>query len=911
MPNDDSTGVTTDAPAGRPRSLGRSVALLLAIASHAVTLPVVRAQDENPQRVRDLNELYQAALIADPAVRAERYGTDIDERLRQAGITPTGSFRASGQGLPVNPQSAGRSFIEIAREQDAQEAARLAEQEAVAGAENGDTISLAAFTEPVELTLLLSIAAETLGLNMTVDESLQGTVKFNAPIEVAQDEFLPLLDALLQPRGFTITQDDTGWYTVRRSQDIPLVTANDHTTRIIRTLNVKPSVIDPILSQQLNDPSVRKTPLDELGVLIVTGPKRSLDVAETFLSELIEERGRLRFERIALLHVSAPVARDRAIQLLSGAQGVGAGVRRPGQQNGVQPANAAAAIQGVSGGSLSNLAERLRIDPGDNALFFLGLPEELDEVTEVIDLIDTPSALEPRRYRTGSATANIAQIAEAQGLGSTLQLQSTQPGAAGIGGGRNQPGVQNSNPAAQTAVGSGGSTMITDAFRGYIVYYGTPAQHERFAALVDEFEVADEVVTIRSYRLLHATAEDVATVLNGLINQQTPSGDGTNAFLPQGQLGGNQVSNDAVLNQFDADLGEDDIGAAFVAENTFVIADDANNQLFVKAPQRQQREFERLIQRIDLRRPQVFIEARIVTVNVTDDLDYSVEGTLFEVLGSNFSVGQTTGGIGGAFGAATAIGPTSGFTGVVLNPQQVPVLLNAVRTNSRSRAIASPSILVDDNEEAAVSTVRIEPTLEQSQGQATTAVSVGEPVEAGTSFTLTPQISEGGYIRLNYSINQSEFIGEGTDVLPPPQISNDINSGSVTIPSGSTVIIGGLTVESDARTIIRIPILGDIPILGQLFGSTNKNNTRTRLYVFLTPRILAEPTIEDYRLLTAPALSEVDLPDNEPRLEPLTIPIRVPDTLKNVAIEDLLSEQQRKEYGLADDALRGPRASAR
>ncbi|MDI1290785.1 MAG: hypothetical protein PSX37_12655, partial [bacterium] len=173
-----------------------------------------------------------------------------------------------------------------------------------------------------------------------------------------------------------------------------------------------------------------------------------------------------------------------------------------------------------------------------------------------------------------------------------------------------------------------------------------------------------------------------------------------------------------------------------------------------------------------------------------------------------------------------------------------------------------------------------------------------EYVDAETNLTVTPKISEGGYLRLAYEITLSSFTGEGQTVsgtvLPPPRRENVIQSDSITIPHDGTVVVGGLVVDSDSITIAKVPLLGDIPIIGHLFRSTNKGSRKTVLYVFLTPRILRDPEFDDLRLLTAgPAHRskiDTDIPEMEPTsmeiLGPAGTPTAVPSLAPKPVKED-------------------------
>ena len=94
---------------------------------------------------------------------------------------------------------------------------------------------------------------------------------------------------------------------------------------------------------------------------------------------------------------------------------------------------------------------------------------------------------------------------------------------------------------------------------------------------------------------------------------------------------------------------------------------------------------------------------------------------------------------------------------------------------------------------------------------------------------------------------------------------------SVTVPSDSTVVIGGLVVENDGETVVRVPLLGDIPLVGQLFRDTRKDGSKTTLYVFLKPRVMREPTLNDYRLLTEGPQAASGLDSDVPYLPPIVM----------------------------------------
>jgi general secretion pathway protein D len=306
------------------------------------------------------------------------------------------------------------------------------------------------------------------------------------------------------------------------------------------------------------------------------------------------------------------------------------------------------------------------------------------------------------------------------------------------------------------------------------------------------------------------------------------------------------------------------------------VADESNNQVLVRAPQKQQVEFERLIKRLDLRRPQVFLDVKIVAVTWTDDKQLGVELQGINASGAG-GLGSTSFGLStfpnGATGAKEITTALLGLTAAVVNTDQVPIIINAVANTVDGRIISSPKLLVDDNESSTIKSVQSVPYQSVSQGQNSDVVSFGGSEEAGTTLEVTPSISEGGEVRLEYSITLSDFVGTGSSGLPPPKVTREISSAATTVQSDMTVIIGGIEIKDTAKTRIRVPLIGDIPLIGLLFGSRRNEETKSNLYVFITPRVLRDPTPVDYRLMTRGPQASAGLATDLPPIAPISIPI--------------------------------------
>jgi type II secretory pathway component GspD/PulD (secretin) len=129
---------------------------------------------------------------------------------------------------------------------------------------------------------------------------------------------------------------------------------------------------------------------------------------------------------------------------------------------------------------------------------------------------------------------------------------------------------------------------------------------------------------------------------------------------------------------------------------------------------------------------------------------------------------------------------------------------------------------------------------------------------------------------MEYEITLSNFVGQGANGVPPPKQDNTLRADAVTIPSDATIVVGGIVVENERNTVVKVPLLGDIPLLGHLFRDTNKSDNGTVLYVFITPYIMSDPSFQDMRLLTRGPQSEVALPDTVPQIQPRAIEIIAP-----------------------------------
>lgn len=744
---------------------------------------------------------------------------------------------------------------------------------------NDDYVTLEAFSEGVELTALVEYLVHSLSINVNVDPALSGSVMLNAPIRVHKDELLVLVNSLLEQHGYGMTRDATGFYNVLRAENLPPTFERDAgvlaTTRIIATPNIVPSMLKETVEAALRGRGTtggggagpRVTYLDDLGVIVVTDTPGNVRAISGLIEQIRDERGRVEFTRLELRHLSAPVARERALALVG--QDSAGGLQRVN----VDPNNPGGQVR-----LLDNLSSRLSVDPLGNALIFRGRPDEVEQVRSLLSIIDTTSTLVPRRYFTGSATAQIADFAKQRGLGEVTKIQTGPTDQFQNQGFQIDPST---GQLLQNNKTVGGTVLVVDEYKGQIVYFATPEQQTQLDELIKQFDTEGERVVIREYKLHHANAETVAEILLGLLQNSTPAADSPLLNTGTGQFRQNQQNRARNFQQDQQGTGGEGEGTSLDAENAFVIADIDNNQVLVKAPFAQQADFRKVIEKLDLRRPQVYIEAKIVSLTTSDAFRLAFETQLINANGTgglvNTNFGLSTFPTGSNINDPKRVSTTlAGLTAAVIKSDQVPIIITALQNVGSTRILSTPQLLVNDNEEAEIASIRQEPTTTTSLGGggegSRDVTSFGGYEDAGTTLKVTPRISEGGYLRLEYEIQLSAFDGTGSEGIPPPRIENNVQS-SASLPTDFTIVVGGIEVDTKRKTVVKVPLLGDIPLVGHLFRDTNKNDATTRLYVFITPKIMRDETFDDLRLLTRGPYAKSELEAELPDLEAFTIPL--------------------------------------
>jgi general secretion pathway protein D len=395
-----------------------------------------------------------------------------------------------------------------------------------------------------------------------------------------------------------------------------------------------------------------------------------------------------------------------------------------------------------------------------------------------------------------------------------------------------------------TGRGATGIKAVADTRTNAVILMASGAETQNVRKLVDfmDKEIASGASNIQVYRLQNSNAEDLAKVLTSIVKEGSAQ-TGTPA-TPRGPA------------------------TTVVAKNVQIVPDKFTNSLVVMAEREDYKVIENIIKQLDVPRPMVYIEALIMEVDANKDFKLGVEwrgitehgsvdgtptaafagsggsgtGGSYSVLDSllQTAVVGTTAVTTGAFPPGFAMGMVGAGIkiGDIIFPS-IGAVVQAYKTDSAVSILSTPQIMTMDNEEAEINVGSNVPYLtRQDTTSSTTSINYNsyEYKDVGVILNITPHINEENFIRLKISQEVTK-IQSGADKAMPTTLKRKAKT-TVVVKDKETVVIGGLVGDATQEGNYRIPLLGDIPLLGWLFRTKTRSREKTNLYVFLTPHIV-------------------------------------------------------------------------
>jgi len=491
---------------------------------------------------------------------------------------------------------------------------------------------------------------------------------------------------------------------------------------------------------------------------------------------------------------------------------------------------AVAQLQNVLRPLMSPTSQLSVYDPA-NALIITDYADNVRRLLRIVERIDQPASTEVTVIPVQHASAiDLAEL--------VVRLSGT--GLATPGG---VPGV----PPTQIAAGGDRFSVVPDGRTNSILLRSdNPGRIALLRSLIEKLDVpARAIGSTRVIYLKHAEATKLVEVLRGMLSASASGAPGQ-AAAPGGRPGG--------------------------AAPSLIQADEATNSIVINASDTVYNNLRLVIEQLDVRRAQVYVEALIAEMNAdrTDELGFqwaAVGGVGSRGVGATANFPGAGPSIAEAItrSSASAANPAGLTIAVLGNTITLPdgttvrglgALARALQANSLGNILSTPNLLTLDNFQAKIVIGQNVPFVTGSFAAAATAAGgvpgvnpfqTIERKDVGLTLRIKPQISEGSTIRLEIFQEVSSL-----DPTAPARSSDLITTKrsletKVVVDDGNTIVLGGLIQNTLSVTTQQIPLLGDIPILGALFRFKSEERKRTNLMIFLRPVIIR--SVEDgYRV---------------------------------------------------------------
>ena len=491
----------------------------------------------------------------------------------------------------------------------------------------------------------------------------------------------------------------------------------------------------------------------------------------------------------------------------------------------------------------------------NNSLVITDYADNLRRIDRIVDAIDRPGGGEPvfMPLRNASAVEMAATVNRLYAADAAAQADSR----------------------GRISVAADGRT------NSLIVRADNPARVARIQEMVQSLDKPTAAGgNLHVVYLKNAEAVRVAQTLRAVLTGESPAPIASAAPLttaaPGQPLAGGPGPSPAPYGPLGA------VGAG----GGMVQADPASNAVIISAPDAIFASLKAVIDKLDVRRAQVHVEALIVEMTADKAAEFGIQWLAAHDLNTNAT--QGFGGTNfGARGSGTniidgAVNPGSlarGLNlGVVRGQVTIPgigtitnlaFLARALETDAKANILSTPNLLTLDNEEAKITIGQNVPfiTGQYAQtGAATTATPFQtiERKDVGLTLRIKPQISEGGSVRLQIYQEVSSI----QDQTNPAGIITNKRSleSSVVVDDGQIIVIGGLVQDSTANTMEKVPLLGDIPLIGALFRYETRKQTKTNLMVFLRPLVMREKST--YGPVTSERYRQMIDEQNKARIPP-------------------------------------------
>jgi general secretion pathway protein D len=499
----------------------------------------------------------------------------------------------------------------------------------------------------------------------------------------------------------------------------------------------------------------------------------------------------------------------------------------------------------------------INVNPGNNSLVITDYADNLQRLGRIIAALDVSNATDVEVINLRHALAvDLAPIVQ----------RLLDASAAGTGGGAPAPAGAAGDTAFRTTV------IPEPRSNSLIVRAANPARLNLVRSLVARLDspgAGGDTGNVHVVYLRNAEATKLATVLRAALASLNTNTTGTGGAGGGGGAAGNSAAGgSAIVTSGLSGAGNATGTSAATAPITpsaqpttggQIQADPATNSLIITAPEPQYRQLRAVIDQLDGRRAQVLVESLLVEVNADKAAEFGVQwqnligntaNSVVGVIGSNFSIGGAniiSLATGAAAGTAT---PSTGLNfGLVRNINGTPVLGALARffeSSGDGNVLSTPTLLTLDNEEAKIVIGQNVPFVTgqfTNTGTSNSSVNPFQTIErkdVGITLRVKPQINDNGTVRLTIYQEASSVKAGTENALNGPTTNKRTIESNVLVDDGAVVVLGGLLQDQFSGNQEKVPVLGDLPGVGNLFRTETRSRSKTNLMVFLRPVIVRD-----------------------------------------------------------------------
>jgi len=389
---------------------------------------------------------------------------------------------------------------------------------------------------------------------------------------------------------------------------------------------------------------------------------------------------------------------------------------------------------------------------------------------------------------------------------------------------------------ANPPAGEAQAAFAADERTNSILLAGSPQMKLRYRALITSLDTpAGETEAIKVVYLKYATAEDLVAVLQEVISGQSAAATPRAAAPPGAQARARRPLQIALGGAAGGGFGE-----------VRVTADEATNALIVQGPPRDVKRVLDVVTQLDIRRAQVLVEGIVAEVSASQDDELGIQwktnlpGTGI-VAGTRFP-GSVAGGIDSPFDLDDGPDFLTGLTLGYLSGGDLRGLIRALAGNQYTNVLSTPSLMTLDNAEAEIVVGQNVPFVTGQFSNATTTpdnpFQTIQRQDVGIKLRVKPQINEGDTVtmEIEQEVSSVDESTVGADLITNKRSIKT----NVQVDDGEIVVLGGLIGDDARANQDKVPLLGDIPLVGNLFKNSRRSSNKTNLMVFLRPQIVRD-----------------------------------------------------------------------